>query len=182
MSGPRSADDWVKMGFELLSSRGADAVRVEPLARALRVTKGSFYWHFADRAALLKAMLAGWERRATSQIIEWVDEGGGRPAERLARLMQLTGANPQAPAIEQAIRAWGTSDKRVRTALRRVDARREAYVERLLVEHGLPRALAKARTRVIYLALIGEFAVVSHGGQPSPRTVWSELVGLALRR
>ena len=36
---------------------GQGAVRVESLAQALGVTKGGFYWHLADRGALLDEML-----------------------------------------------------------------------------------------------------------------------------
>ncbi len=51
------ADAWIAAAFDALAEGGIDAVRVEPLATALGITKGSFYWHFADRRALLDAML-----------------------------------------------------------------------------------------------------------------------------
>ena len=51
---------WVAAAFDALADGGIDAVRVEPLAKALGITKGSFYWHFADRRALLDAMLDAW--------------------------------------------------------------------------------------------------------------------------
>src|ERR1051325_11082310 len=54
------AEAWVAAAFDALAEGGVDAVRVEPLAKALGITKGSFYWHFADRRALLDAMLTAW--------------------------------------------------------------------------------------------------------------------------
>ena len=53
---------WIAAAFDALADGGIDAVRVEPLAKALGITKGSFYWHFADRRALLDAMLDAWTR------------------------------------------------------------------------------------------------------------------------
>src|SRR5438128_10889157 len=57
----RTGADWLKAARLALLHRGPDAVRVEPLARGLGVTKGSFYWHFKDRNALLEALLREWE-------------------------------------------------------------------------------------------------------------------------
>src|SRR5262245_7462490 len=57
----RSRADWLRAARLALRRRGPDAVRVEPLARALGVTKGSFYWHFRDRSDLLEALLKEWE-------------------------------------------------------------------------------------------------------------------------
>src|SRR6266853_3449415 len=60
-----SVSDWMRAARLALLHSGPNGVRVEPLARALRVTKGSFYWHFRDRADLLEALLAEWEAEAS---------------------------------------------------------------------------------------------------------------------
>ena len=72
---PRSR--WIEEGLRALAAGGPDAVRVEALARALGVTKGGFYGHFADRNALLEEMLDTWERRSTQEVIERVERQGG---------------------------------------------------------------------------------------------------------
>ena len=43
---------WVEAAFDALAEGGIEAVRIDPLAKQLGVTRGSFYWHFTDRAAL----------------------------------------------------------------------------------------------------------------------------------
>jgi len=177
----RGAEDWVTLGLQVLAEKGPSAVRVEPLARALKVTKGSFYWHFEDRRALERAMLARWEQLATDEVITLTDGVGGTPADRLRQLMKFTMTHPSAPAMEQSIRAWGSTDKAVSRVLARVDERRQAYVRGLLVEHGLSRAEATTRARFLYLALIGEYVWVSHGGAPTPAAAREELVDLVLR-
>jgi AcrR family transcriptional regulator len=175
-----TADEWVSKGLSVLAERGEEAVRVEPLAKALGVTKGSFYWHFRDRQALLDAMLVSWQTIATQSIIDAIDKFGGTPAARLTELIGRTSQRPKAAALEQAIRAWAARSPQARAALEAVDEKREGYVRDLLIAHGLSKSMAARRSRILYLALIGEFAWVSHGGKPSGRPPWDELVGLVL--
>src|SRR5690606_7033358 len=56
-----SAADWAQAALDVIAEQGVSAVAVEPLARRLGVTKGSFYWHFPSRDALLQAALERWE-------------------------------------------------------------------------------------------------------------------------
>ena len=72
---PRSK--WIEQGLRALAAGGPDAVRIEPLAQALGVTRGGFYWHFDGRDALLEAMLDTWERSTTDEVFEQVDSAGG---------------------------------------------------------------------------------------------------------
>jgi AcrR family transcriptional regulator len=176
----KDADDWVQAGLLLLAKQGIDAVKVERLAAALGVTKGSFYWHFRDRDALLSALLVRWQAISTQAIIERVSSVGGTPKERLTALVDATSQSKRAPQVEQAVRAWAARERQARVVLEAVDSQREAYVRDLLVEHGLSPLLAQQRARVLYLALIGEFVWVSHGGQPSGTGPWHELVRLLL--
>ena len=60
---------------------------VEPLAKELGTTKGSFYWHFADRNALLEATLGLWEARDTDRVIAAIDES----QDVMTRLRNLLG-------------------------------------------------------------------------------------------
>lgn len=177
---PLGVAAWLAAAWSALAREGVEGVRVERLAARLGVTKGSFYWHFADRTALLDALLDDWERRATTAVIEHVDGAAGDPRERLYVLLRSTTGVPGAPDVEQSIRAWGLHDPSVRRRLARVDARREAYVTGLLEAAGVPPDAAPHRARAMYLALIGEYARVAHGGAPTERAAWDELVGRML--
>src|SRR5438093_11340379 len=84
---PRSG--WVDEGLRALAGGGPDAVRIEPLAQALGVTKGGFYWHFDDRGALLEEMLDTWERVVVDDVIERVENGRGDARAKLRRLFSL---------------------------------------------------------------------------------------------
>lgn len=147
------ATAWTDAALAELSAHGIDGVRVEVLAKRLSVTKGSFYWHFKDRDALLAAMLERWRRRATLSLIERLDRGGAAPVERLRELLRLPMRGERsllAADIELAIRLWGRRDVRARAALEEVDELRLSYIAQLLMECGAPPALARARAILAY--------------------------------
>src|SRR5690348_1991379 len=107
---PRGA--WVEEGLRALARGGPDAVRIEPLAQALGVTKGGFYWHFADRQALLEEMLGAWERTSVDAVIERVDRAGGGAREKLRRLFELALASSSDALLRMdlAVRDWSRRD------------------------------------------------------------------------
>src|SRR4029453_6923285 len=88
---PRSS--WIDAGLRALAAGGPDAVRIEPLAQTLGVTKGGFYWHFDDRRALLEEMLDTWERASVDDVIERVESGGGDARAKLRRLSAIAGSS-----------------------------------------------------------------------------------------
>lgn len=147
------AADWVNRGLEVLAERGIDGVRVEVLAKHLEVTKGSFYWHFKDRPALLDAMLQEWRRRATLGIIERLESTHEPPAKRLARLLRLQFDAKHAEIgaeIELSVRLWGRHDEKAGRVLQEIDELRLRYIGRLLEELGLAKEAARARAVLIY--------------------------------
>lgn len=152
-AGPLDASVWSDAALDALALRGIDGVRVEVLATALGVTKGSFYWHFKDRDALFERMLADWRKRATLRLIERLDRESTLPADRLQRLLRLpiTGErSARAADVELAIRLWGRSDRRARAALEEVDGLRLRYIAGLIEQHGAPPDEANARAVIAY--------------------------------
>src|ERR687897_1250083 len=115
---PRSG--WIDEGLRALAAGGPDAVRVEPLARALGVTKGGFYWHFDGRRALLEEMLDAWERVSVDEVIERVEGEGGDARARLRRVSAIAASSDEPLRIDLAVRDWSRRDKRVAKRLRRV--------------------------------------------------------------
>jgi len=161
MTTPRKGpEDWIAAAFKALADGGADAVRVEPLARALGVTKGSFYWHFTDRNALLDAALDTWERAGTEGIIERVDASVADPRARLLLLWELTSGEPGLGA-ELAIRDWARRDSSVADRVRRIDARRLDYVRDLLAALSPSSHDLEGRAMLLYALLIGNFFIVA---------------------
>jgi AcrR family transcriptional regulator len=154
-----TATDWIICAFQALGSGGVQAIRAERLARVLGVSKGSFYWHFADVPALHAAMLLHWEAFATEQIILDTDAGGGDGLARLIRLVDIVTSDLSDPygglATEAALRDWARHDPLIAPSLNRVDARRLDYVGDLFISAGLERDAATRAARLYYTALIG---------------------------
>lgn len=147
------ADVWADAALAALAVGGIESVRVAVLAEALGVTKGSFYWHFKDRDALLAKMLERWRRRATLGLIERLDAAGAGAEDRLRKLLRLPIKGKKSAfgaQVELAIRLWARSDARAAAALAEVDEIRLSYIAKLLVEIGAPALEARARAVLAY--------------------------------
>jgi AcrR family transcriptional regulator len=148
---------WIDAALRTLAGQGVEAVRVERLAGDLNVTKGSFYWHFANREALLLAVLEAWEARATNDIITMVEAVGGDAKARLRTLgMEVFASDGR---LDRQIRAWSAHDPVARLAQERIDARRLGYLEQLFGEMGFAIDAARTRALFSYQALVGQFAM-----------------------
>ena len=154
-----SAGDWARAALEMLAQRGIEAVAVEVLARRLRVTKGSFYWHFRSRAALLEAALREWETSATREVIALM-EAVADPRERLRRLFrEAMPGPPRRRAIELAVSDAATHPI-VAPALRRVVQQRIAYLGACYRGLGFAPEAARHRAMLTYSAYVGALRLI----------------------
>ena len=157
---------WIEEGLRTLALGGPDAVRIESLARALGVTRGGFYWHFADRPALLEEMLDTWERVSVDEVIERVESEGGDARAKLRRLSALAAASDEPLRIDLAVRDWARRDQRVAERLRRVDNRRMEYLRSLFGAFCSGKDDVEARCMVFYSLWIGShFIAADHGAR-----------------
>lgn len=154
---PRGA--WVDAALQALAAGGPDAVRVEALATSLGVSKGGFYWHFADRQALLEELLDSWEQSGTEDVIARVDEPESDPRAKLQQLFELS---PSADfAVELAIRDWSRRDSSVAERLHRIDDRRMAYLRSLFGQFCADDNDVEARSMLAYSLLIGSYFIAA---------------------
>jgi AcrR family transcriptional regulator len=155
---------WIEAGLRALAAGGPDAVRVETLARTLGVTKGGFYWHFADRQALLGEMLDAWEKRGVDDVIEHVEAAGGDARAKLRRLFELT--TGLGVSVDLAFRDWARRDRAVARRLRRVDRRRMEYMRSLFGAFCADEDEVEARCLLAFTLWIGNhFVAVDHPGR-----------------
>jgi AcrR family transcriptional regulator len=158
--------DWVDAATELLVRKSVDAVNVDALAKTLGVTRGSFYWHFADREALLTEMLERWRDDATQQVIDRFEREGVTPRELISELLSLPfhgQSASRASAIELAIRAWARRDDLARHAVDSVDAQRLSYIAQCFSALNFDLAEARARAFLLYSYELAESLIASHG-------------------
>jgi AcrR family transcriptional regulator len=154
----RTGADWLRAAARRLAADGVAAVAVETLARDIGVTKGSFYWHFRDRPALLAALLADWETRATAPLLARVKAMGSDPSARLWGLLATVAAEGGG-ALDPALRAWGLTDRAAAAAVERVDATRLDFIAGEFRALGFVASDAWTRARLLYLHLLGEHAL-----------------------
>jgi AcrR family transcriptional regulator len=152
MTDQLSAKDWLNQGLKTLAERGFTALKAEPLAKAMGMSRGSFYWHFADIGAFHAAILDHWREVAAEQIIANLEAASDHDNPLPLLLRQAFGARL---ALENAVRTWATLDPLARTAVQAIDRRRLDYVENLLRASGLSPNVARARAQILYWAFLG---------------------------
>jgi AcrR family transcriptional regulator len=150
---PLTPDDWAKAALEAIARGGIDAVAVETVAADLGATKGSFYWHFKDRDALIQAALDKWEQRRTEAVIEDFE----REPDPAARLKKILGAGYEFGPTDRAetvLLANPEHPAAVR-AVRRVAERRITYIAEQLEKLGWDTTEALDRAVVLYDVYVG---------------------------
>jgi len=175
---PRSR--WIDEGLQALAAGGPDAVRIEPMAKALGVTKGGFYWHFDDRRALLDEMLDAWERAGVDEVIERVEGEGGDARARLRRLFALASSTDSLLEVDLAVRDWARREQTVAERLRRGDNRRMDYMRGLFGAICGDEDEIEVRCMVAFSLWIGNhFIAADHGARSRAQVVELALKQLA---
>jgi AcrR family transcriptional regulator len=158
------ATAWIRAALDLMAEAGLAAVAVEPLARRLGTTKGSFYWHFPNRDALVIAVLDHWRDIATQAVIDLL-EATPDPLDRLRRLAVITNRSAWEDRLEYAILS-AADDPLVRPSVEAVNTERLAYVVRIFRDLGYPKAIAERRAAIVLHAYVGRLRM-DHG-RPRP--------------
>lgn len=150
-----SASDWTTAALESLAEGGLAAVAVEPIASRLGATKGSFYWHFPSREALVTAALELWERVDTEDVIAEIDtEPAGLPRLRALIVGAVEGRTGDAAGAELALQATARHPL-VAPVLARVTRRRLDYLAQQFAELGFPPEEAARRAQLAYTSYLG---------------------------
>lgn len=151
-----SAELWLEAAHEALLEGGVDAVKIQPLAQRLKLSRTSFYWFFENREALLEALLARWREKNTGNLVRRTEAYAETVAEAMLNVCDCW----LDPAIfdsrlEFAVRSWALQAPAILAQMQTADAQRLAAITRMLVRFGHAEDTADVRARTIYLTQIG---------------------------
>jgi AcrR family transcriptional regulator len=156
-------EQWVEAAVKALVEGGLSAVAIEPIADALGVTKGSFYWHFENRAALVAALVARWEKVGTEDLIAQLDHIAD-PRARLVMLLDVSFDDVARLRAEASLGAAAAAgDPVVRPVVARVMQRRLSYMTTLYKALGVTKGEAARLAVVAYGAYLGCVQLAAHG-------------------
>ena len=160
-----SAGDWEQQALVLIAEQGIRAVAVELLARRMGVTKGSFYWHFQNREALIEQSLLRWEKHDAANLqtsLGAIED----PRERLRSFFRRTGREKLTHNVYSSL-CTASDHPQVEPLLERVAARRMQHIEKAFEEIGFGPQEASHRARLTYSAYLGFLQLQKQHQTPS---------------
>lgn len=122
-----SKGEWLSQALEILSEEGVQGVRIDRLARDLKISRSGFYWHFRDRNDLLNHLLDYWAYEYTEVVIQYQDSQEVTPETRLNQIASMTRKHNLAK-FDLSMRAWAEHDAKAAKAMTRVYQQRLGYV------------------------------------------------------
>lgn len=150
----KSKEKWLKTGLEILEQNGIEGLTIDQMSRRLRLTKGSFYHHFANMAEFEKALIAYWADQQLAPAVRVPAD----PATALA-LLDTTMFDVIGPdanrAVAVAIRAWAQQDERVRIYVEEVDANRHDFMFQIFLSLTGDVIRARRMADIFFTMLIG---------------------------
>jgi AcrR family transcriptional regulator len=160
-----SADDWAREALALIAEQGVQALAVEPLARRMGITKGSFYWHFSSRDSLLQRALSRWEEHDSRNLNSALGEID-HPRDRLVSFFRRVGKEKLTHEVYSELCA-AAGHAQVEPVLERVAERRMAHLSAAFQELGLDPVSARNQARLTYSVYLGFLQLQRQNQTPS---------------
>ncbi len=169
-----SKNTWLDAARDTLIANGIDRVKIDLLARKLKVTRGSFYWHFKNRADLLSALIEDWKETNTKPMLEAIELSGRRGNKEDFKYFSdlLTEEKHYFPKFDSAMRDWARHDKKVANLVKEMDNMRIAALTEMFLQYGFEPNAAHIRARITYYHQVGYYTLDIHE-TPAEREKWS---------
>jgi AcrR family transcriptional regulator len=186
ISKPRGQLDrkaWILAAIELLAKEGVTGLRVELLAKHLKVTKGSFYWHFKDRRDLLDAVLDYWKEGRIRDIVKQTRAEPGQELAQLHHVIDVYSASRsrRGMMIELAVRDWARRDASTAAVVEEVDTTRLECARALFLACGVPMPEASSRSMLLYAYVFGVSLMFCERYAPDVDSLKREIADLIAR-
>ncbi len=151
-----SREGWLEAAYVTLIREGIEAVKIMPLAAAMKLSRTSFYWFFKDRDALLAALAEMWDARTTAPLIAATRDYAETETEAMLNVIGCFLRTETFDAkLEFAMRGWGLKEPAILAQIAQADQRRIAALTAMLERWGHSPQDADVRARTIYLVQIG---------------------------
>jgi len=155
-NGKGSAELWLDAAYETLVASGVNAVRIASLGERLNLSRGSFYWFFKDRDALLEGLLERWHQKNTVNLMRRCDDYAETMVEAVLNVIDCWFRNDLFdPKLEFAIRSWAIQSEKTREQMQAADNARIESIKKMLMRFSMPEDAADVRARSFYLIQIG---------------------------
>ena len=177
---PLDREAWILCAIDTLAVGGLAELRVEALAKRLKVTKGSFYWHFAGRKDFLIAVLQHWRDGRIRDIHKQTRSSPGKEHAQLLHVLDVYSAprSRRGMMIELAIRDWALRDADARAVVAAVDAERLACARQLFMANGLSHDEAASRSTLLYAYVFGLSLMILDEAQMPATILRQQIAGL----
>lgn len=151
-----SPDVWLGAAYESLLEAGVDAVKIQPLAKKLNLSRTSFYWFFKDREELLSALISRWREKNTGSLIKQAGAYAETVAEAMLNVFDCW-LNRELfdSQFEFAVRSWALQSPEILAEVQGADRQRLDALSRMFLRFGYDERHADVRARTIYLVQIG---------------------------
>ncbi|SIO72036.1 transcriptional regulator, TetR family [Burkholderia sp. GAS332] len=156
---------WLDAARSILIEQGVDAVKVEPLASMLEISRSSFYWHFKNRQDLLDALIEYWTEvndRVLRSLVE-PHESNPKGREELAKLrlrqlmMLFIDERQFSSEFDMAMREWARKDAAVAKEVARIDRQRIAHLQKIFQAMGHSKPDSLIRAKILYFHQLGYY-------------------------
>jgi AcrR family transcriptional regulator len=153
---------WIAAATDILAEDGLAGLRVELLAKRLKVTKGSFYWHFKDRSDLLQSVLEAWKDGRIRDIVKQTRAEPGGELDQLHHIIDIYSASPsrRGMLIELVVREWAQRDPAAAAIVGEVDGQRLLHARQLFLALGMSAQEAASRSLLLYAYVFGSSLMI----------------------
>lgn len=153
-------DAWIAAGRKVLEKGGIAEVKIDRLARQLKVTRGSFYFHFSSLKDLHDGLLDEWRRRNCAPFERLRDSEVADGFEFFSSVVHVwVDENPFSPRLDLSIRDWARTSRRLAKEVADMDDLRLELLRRSFEAMGYDGDESLVRARITYFHQIGQYAI-----------------------
>ncbi len=163
-------DNWLDEAFKAVVAGGFENVKVLAIAEKLKVTRGSFYWHFTDHADLVGSLLMRWKLAQLELDEKLKSHRSHDPIQDLEFVVDAAfnqaGSELENLLFEQALRALSHLHAGAAQLLVEVDTERINLFESKFLTIVKDKAKARDLAALLYLAIVGGYQALSRPVNP----------------